>query len=71
MTHGAVDVLQADAGGAFVVGVRAAAAGLAGLVGGVDVVVGPREALGAYGVPRPVTQGDHPRPGGAHAAAHR
>ena len=71
MTHGAVDVLQADAGGALVVGVRTAAAGFAGLVGGVDVVVGPREALGAHSVPRPVTQGDHSEPGGAHAAAHR
>ena len=35
MTHGAVDVLQADAGGAFILGVRAAAARFAGLVRGV------------------------------------
>ena len=71
MTHGAVDVLQADAGGAFILGVRAAAAGFAGLVRGVDVVICPWQTLGAHGVLRPVTQGDHPEPWGAHTAAHR
>ena len=71
MTHGAVDVLEGDAGCAFVMVVRAAAAGFAGLVSGIDVVVRPWEAFCAHGVPRSVTQGYHPEPRGAHTAADR